>query len=229
MQTTEEPTVTPMPPSASAMAYLGELEGAAELAGIEFEEARAADRRNFLLGPGRSLSTAAKDGAMNAPELHVMTRIQDGAAGRLQAAHKTLGFVAWWWATSAITVLEQRAAGREITARSLEHVTLHLPAAERAELEASGCMRPTLHAALAELRAACGAAMGAEMILEEVPRNDYYRDDDDRDAGSMRDHEASELHDLTRSADRIPQLLLAYAHAASDVARYHRQNRQRSN
>jgi hypothetical protein len=239
MQFTYEPTgATPVPLSHSAIAYLSELEVAAELASIELAEAGAADRRNFLVGPGPSFATGARDGAMNAPDMIVQSRIQDAATTRLEAAKKTYAFTAWWWATSVVSALNQRAVGRETTARYLEQVTLHLRPADRKELEASGWMRPTLpsdgahdtgaphidgpmNAALAELRDAYGAADLAEMILNDPREDDLDEDDlDDNPNGYMSDREAGDLHKATCAADRIPDLLLAYARAATAAARH---------
>lgn len=233
MQFTYESTATPVPLSHSAIAYLSELEEAAELASIELAEAGATDRRNFLVGPGPSFATDTRDGAMNAPATIVQSRIQDAATTRLEAAKKTYAFTAWWWATSVVSALNQRAVGLETTARYLEQVTLHLRPADRKELEASGWMRPTLPAegahdtgaphidgpmntALAELRDAYGAASLAEMILDD-PRED---DLDDNPDGYMSDREAGDLHQATCAADHIPDLLLAYARAASAAARH---------
>lgn len=228
---------SPRAMEASAAAYLGELQSAAELVLHRRAETELAERGSWLHLPAdaRRGADTGEGSALNSP----LTQADQYAFLRLsaaaRAARQDVGRVAWWYTTAALAALDAVLAGQEITGRRLEILTMNNPDREVPPDDAlpwDRCFRPRLpgdgelrtgieridsamDAALAPLRSAYAAAAAAEDYyrLQNEPADGY-----DGEPATLTDAELRELDDAETEAPTIPGLLIDYARTVEAAA-----------
>lgn len=230
---TSRPVPKPLTPSASG--YLGELSAAADLVQHRLKEAEIAERTSWLIKPRQyTEATRGADSALNSPAIHVDGWRMSRQFDEVSAARLDVGRVAWWYASAALAALDAVLAGKQISARRLEVLTLQAPGRDKAVKGQTSpwapCYRPHLPGdgelltgvqhldeSMAKALDPLKAAYAAALLAEDIYARENEVEDDDGPEG-MADWEAAQLHDAEQLASTIPDLLIAYAREVSAAA-----------
>lgn len=234
-------TAAPQPLTASACAYLAELDAAAELVQHRRAQAQLAERGRWLMEPTgiRRRGLHGPGAALNPPLRHVDNYQHDRLYAESVAARRDVGRVAWWFTTAALAALDAVLAGQEISGRRLEELTLARPGRDQEVDDGADpwapCFRPHLpgegelrtgddglDAAMDKALAPLLGAYTAAGIVEDYDDRQQDEPDDEPDGddepGGLADWEASALHDAEQRASGIPDLLIAYARTVVSAA-----------